>query len=72
MSDHARLSPSGSKKWMACPGSLTLESFVPNESNEYSDDGTACHAVLEDCLKAFLAGNAAPQAAEHIGKEVEV
>lgn len=72
MSDHARLSPSGSKKWFACPGSLTLESFVPNESNEYSDDGTACHAVLEAALKAFLAGDATPQATEHVGKEVPV
>ena len=72
MSDHARLSPSGSKKWMACPGSLTLEAFVPNESNEYSDDGTACHAVLEECLNAFLAGDTTPYAIEHLSKQVPV
>lgn len=47
---HARLSPSGSKKWMACAGSIVLESFVPNESSSYADDGTACHEVSAACL----------------------
>lgn len=74
MSDHARLSPSGSRKWMACPGSLTLESFVPNESNEYSDDGTACHAVLEDCLKADILAVEGynTEAQSFVGKQVPV
>lgn len=49
---HSRLSPSGTKKWMACPGSIVLESFVPNKSTKYSDDGTACHEVAALCLKA--------------------
>lgn len=50
MSEHARLSPSGSKRWMACPGSITLEAAFPNLPNTYSDDGTACHTVASDCL----------------------
>lgn len=44
-SEHARLSPSGSKRWFACAGSIVLESGYPNKSNEYSDEGTACHEV---------------------------
>lgn len=74
MSDHARLSPSGSKKWMACPGSLTLEAFVPNESNEYSDDGTACHQVLEDCLLADIHAIEGfnTEAASFVGKQIAV
>lgn len=48
---HARLSPSGSKKWLACPGSLTLEEDVPNISSDYSDDGTAMHTVAAVVLK---------------------
>lgn len=72
MSDHARLSPSGSKKWFACPGSLTLESFIPNTSNEYSDDGTACHHVLEWCLKKRLAGDTEAIAADLEGQDIAV
>ena len=47
---HARLSPSGSKKWFACPGSLTLEEPIPNTPTTYSDDGTAMHDVAAQCL----------------------
>ena len=47
---HARLSPSGSKKWFACPGSITLEAPIPNVANKHSDAGTACHTVAAWCL----------------------
>lgn len=51
MSDtqHARFSPSGSKRWFACPGSLVLEASIPNKSNEYSDDGSAKHEIARRC-----------------------
>lgn len=47
---HARLSPSGAKRWMACPGSLTLTAGIPDMPNAYSDDGTAIHEVAAWCL----------------------
>lgn len=47
---HARLSPSGSKKWLACPGSITLEASIPNTGNKYSEEGTAMHEVAAWCL----------------------
>jgi hypothetical protein len=47
---HARLSPSGAKKWFACPGSLTMEAPFPNKSSTHSDDGTAMHDVAARCL----------------------
>jgi Protein of unknown function (DUF2800) len=47
---HARLSPSGSHRWLSCPGSIVLESAFPNESNEFSDNGTAMHEVASGCL----------------------
>jgi hypothetical protein len=48
--EHAWLSPSGSKKWFACPGSLVLEAPIPNESNIHADRGTACHTIAARCL----------------------
>jgi hypothetical protein len=47
---HARLSPSGSKKWFACSGSITLEEPIPNVATTYSDDGTCMHEVAAWCL----------------------
>lgn len=47
---HARLSPSGSKRWFACPGSVVLEHGLPDSSNVYSDSGTAIHEVAAWCL----------------------
>jgi hypothetical protein len=47
---HARLSPSGSKKWFSCAGSLTLEAPIPNLPSTYSDSGTAAHDVAAQCL----------------------
>lgn len=50
MTQHAKLSPSGSKRWFACPGSLVLEAPIPNRANTYSDDGTAMHTLAALCL----------------------
>ena len=47
---HARLSPSGSKRWMACPGSVALEAPFPDTASTFSDDGTAMHTVAAWCL----------------------
>lgn len=64
---HARLGPSGAKKWLSCPGSLVLESAFPNKSTRYSDDGTACHDVAARCLTQHI-----PRAAHFIGEYIEV
>ena len=48
---HAKFSPSGSKRWIKCAGSLVLEEAFPNIANDFSDDGTACHAVAAICLE---------------------
>jgi hypothetical protein len=45
--EHARLSASGSKKWLNCPGSLRLEEQFPDEGSSYAAEGTAAHALAE-------------------------
>lgn len=48
---HAVHNPSGAKKRFACPGSLAMEAGLPNDGNEYTDEGTAAHALAAMCLK---------------------
>ena len=49
---HARLSPSATKRWMTCPGSigLTEKLGVENKSSKYAAEGTVAHEVHELCL----------------------
>lgn len=63
---HARLSPSGSKKWFACPGSITLEEPIPNMPTDYSDDGTAMHDVAARCLTEHY------RASKYVGEYIVV
>ena len=49
---HARLSPSASKRWMTCPGSVQLiESLnLPYSTSKYAAEGTVAHGIHERCL----------------------
>ena len=51
MSQHAVLSPSGAETWMNCPGSAAMQRGLPNDANEYSDEGTAAHLLGSTCLE---------------------
>lgn len=56
MGAHARLSPSSSERWIACPGSVALCESLPEQDDEgstYSREGTCAHALGE--VKASLA-----------------
>lgn len=44
---HAKLGPSGARRWMACPGSVAAETGLPDEENIHSQEGTAAHALAE-------------------------
>lgn len=47
---HALHNPSGAKKRFACSGSLAMEANEPDDCNQYTDEGTAAHALASMCL----------------------
>jgi hypothetical protein len=51
MAAHARLSPSGAHRWIACPGSLALEAKFPDDSSAYAAEGTLAHDLAGQCLE---------------------
>ena len=51
MTAHARLSPSAAHRWQHCPGSVALESALPESSSTYADEGTAAHTLASWVLE---------------------
>lgn len=51
---HAKLSASGAKKWLACPGSVQMEAGVMEKPSAYAEEGTAAHALGEAKLRHAL------------------
>ena len=47
---HARLSPSGAETWVSCAASPALSVGSPDSCSEYTDEGTAAHALAAMCL----------------------
>ena len=44
---HARLSASGAKKWLNCPGSIQLEENFEDKPSQFAEEGTNAHALGE-------------------------
>lgn len=44
---HARLSASGAKKWLNCPGSIQLEKNFEDKPSQFAKEGTNAHALGE-------------------------
>lgn len=47
---HAKLSPSGAARWLACPGSIRLAEGMPDKRSSFAAEGTAAHTLAEICL----------------------
>lgn len=52
--EHAKLSASGSERWINCAGSYNAEKGLPNVSNKYADEGTLAHEIAAKCLENDL------------------
>jgi len=48
---HAKLSASGSSRWINCPGSINAEKGYPDKSSRFADEGTLAHELADTCLK---------------------
>ena len=65
MSEHAKLSPSSSDRWLACPASIVRAPETEDEGSEYAQEGTAAHALAEHCLKNGISAHAPTFPAGH-------
>ena len=65
MSEHAKLSPSSSDRWLACPASIVRAPETEDEGSEYAHEGTAAHALAEHCLKNGISAHAPTFPAGH-------
>ena len=50
MKSHAKLSASGSHRWIHCAGSVKAEEGLPDKSSPFADEGSAAHELMEICL----------------------
>lgn len=63
---HAKLSASGSSKWINCPGSIEAESKIIKKQSVYAEEGTLAHELADTCLKKRV------DASTFIGKTISV
>lgn len=66
MTAHAKLSASGSERWMSCPGSVQAEEGIADSQSPFAAEGTAAHDVAERAL------DTGSNADTYIGEIIEV
>lgn len=50
MGAHAKLSASGSARWLNCPGSVKAEEGYEDSTSPFAQEGTAAHELSDICL----------------------
>lgn len=53
MQEHAKLSASGSHRWINCPGCIKAEEGFPDTTNKYAEEGKLAHQLAESILGNF-------------------
>ena len=61
---HAKLSASGSYRWLICSGSIQAEEKYKNENNIFSVEGSVAHELADMCCKAGV------DAIQFLGKKI--
>lgn len=54
MTEHAKLSASGSQRWINCAGSVKAEEGLPNVTSSYAEEGKKMHAYAAESLYHLL------------------
>lgn len=54
---HAKLSASGSSRWIRCPASINACASYPESTNPAAEYGTAAHELSEICLENYKSPN---------------
>jgi len=71
---HAKLSASGSSKWLNCPGSVNAESNLHVKTSKFAEEGTLAHELAEVCLRNYknssVLNNDYKSATDRIGETI--
>ena len=75
MTLHAKLSASGSHRWIACPASVEAERGIVDKSSPHAFEGTVAHELAEVALKSNTdaddwVGKVMPETSVEIGQEM--
>lgn len=68
---HAKLSASGSRRWINCPGSVGLEAKFPEKESYYAQEGTLAHLMGEYRIKRYLTGQVDKKAYDKKMEEIK-
>ena len=55
MSEHARLAPSASERWLRCAASVQMTEALEDHGSAAAEEGTRAHNAMEKALKNYIA-----------------